>query len=153
MNEIPLPEIPPQQEASRLARLSILLIVTGFFVFLIGVYPDIIRLNTNPLVFGILQILTFLLGMGLMTLGSYLFLYTIIHHAREHRLRHDVGLRLVGTGYVFCAASALADILGFGSHNITSNETFYLGPVQVTGVLIGVAIILVGLFLYSMRVE
>ncbi len=153
MNEVPLPEIPPQQEASRLARLSILLTVTGFFIFLIGVYPDIIRLNINPLVFGILQILTFLFGVGLMTLGSYLFLYTTIHHAREHRLRHDVGLRLVGTGYVFCAASALADILGFGSHNITSSETSYLGPVQVTGILIGVTIILVGLFLYSMKVE
>jgi hypothetical protein len=129
------------------------LVVAGFFVFLIGVYPDIIRLNTNPAVFGILQILVSLLGIGLMTVGGYLFLYTTIHHAREHRLRHDVGLRLVGTGYVFCAASALADVLGFGSHNITSSETSYLGPVQVTGVLIGVTIILVGLFLYSMKVE
>jgi len=146
-------EIPPQQEASRLARVSISLIVIGFFTFLIGVYPDLVRLNANPQVFGILQILTFLFGMSLTTLGSYLFLYTTIHHAREHRLRHDVGLRLVGTGYVFCAASALADILGFGSHNITSSETSYLGPVQVTGVLIGVTIILVGLFLYSMKVE
>lgn len=146
-------DIPPQQEASRLARVSISFIVVGFFIFLIGVYPDIIRLNTNPSVFGILQILTSLFGMGLMTLGSYLFLYTTIHHAREHRLRHDVGLRLVGTGYVFCAASALADILGFGSHNIASNETSYLGPAQVTGVLLGVTIILVGLFLYSMKVE
>lgn len=146
-------EIPPQQEASRLARVSISLIVIGFFIFLIGVYPDLVRLNANPQVFGILQILTFLFGMSLMTLGSYLFLYTTIHHAREHRLRHDVGLRLVGTGYVFCAASALADILGFGSHNITSSETSYFGPVQVIGVLIGAAIILVGLFLYSMKVE
>ncbi|MBI5053036.1 MAG: hypothetical protein HZB52_07180 [Chloroflexi bacterium] len=146
-------DIPPQQEASRLARVSISFIVIGFFIFLIGVYPDLVRLNANPQVFGILQILTFLFGIGLVTLGSYLFLYTTIHHAREHRLRHDVGLRLVGTGYVFCAASALADILGFGSHNITSSETPYLGPVQVTGVLIGVTIILVGLFLYSMKVE
>jgi uncharacterized membrane protein YiaA len=146
-------DIPPQQEASRLARLSIFLIVAGFFVFLIGIYPDLIRLNTNPAVFGILQILVSLLGMGLMTLGSYLFLYTTIHHAREHRLRHDVGLRLVGTGYVFCAASSLADILGFGSHNITSSETSYFGPAQVTGMLIGTVIILVGLFLYSMKVE
>ncbi|MEK7442549.1 MAG: hypothetical protein AABZ78_17245 [Chloroflexota bacterium] len=146
-------DIPPQQEASRLARVSISLMVIGFFIFLIGIYPDLVRLNANPQVFGILQILTFLFGMSLMTLGSYLFLYTTIHHAREHRLRHDVGLRLVGTGYVFCAASALADILGFGSHNITSSETSYLGPVQVTGVLIGVTIILVGLFLYSMKVE
>lgn len=146
-------ETPPQQEASRLARISISLIVIGFFIFLIGVYPDLVRLNANPQVFGILQILTFLFGMSLMTLGGYLFLYTTIHHAREHRLRHDVGLRLVGTGYVFCAASALADILGFGSHNITSSETSYFGPVQVIGVLIGAAIILVGLFLYSMKVE
>ena len=144
-------DIPPQQ-ASRLARVSISR-WSWVLLFLIGIYPDLVRLNANPQVFGILQILTFLFGMSLMTLGSYLFLYTTIHHAREHRLRHDVGLRLVGTGYVFCAASALADILGFGSHNITSSETSYLGPVQVTGVLIGVTIILVGLFLYSMKVE
>ena len=146
-------DIPPQQEASRLARVSILLIVLGFFVFLIGIYPDLVRTQYQPASVWHFTNSHFSFGMSLMTLGSYLFLYTTIHHAREHRLRHDVGLRLVGTGYVFCAASALADILGFGSHNITSSETSYLGPVQVTGVLIGVTIILVGLFLYSMKVE
>jgi hypothetical protein len=140
-------------EPSRLARLSITLIIIGGFVMLVGIYPELIRLNANPQVFGILQIFTFLLGLGIVTLGGYLFVYNTIHHEREQRLRHDVGLRLMATGYVFCAASILADVLGFGSHNIIMEQQAYLGNVQFIGIFAGLGTILAGIFLYAMKVE
>lgn len=153
MNDLIPESVPPEQETSRLARASVTLIVIGWFITLLGLFPQLVRLNTNPLVFGILQIITSLFGLGTIVLGAYLLLYSTIHHERQHRLRHDVGLRLVATGYVFCCASALADILGFGSHNIATQDQAYFGVVQTTGIVVGIVIILVGMFLYRMKVE
>lgn len=138
-------------ELSRLGRFSVALVVAGFFVFVIGVFPDIIRLNITP-GFGVLQIITFLFGIGLMALGGYVYTYATRHRDREHRLRHEVGGRLIGTGYVLCIVSAIADIIGIGSHNIPESAPFF-GLWQSGGVLLGVLIITLGLFLYAMTVE
>ncbi len=138
-------------ESTRLARAAITLIVAGFFIFVIGIFPEIVRLNLTP-GFGIIQIFTFLLGMGLMTLGGYVYAYATRHRARERRLRHDIGIRLIATGYVLCCVSALADILGIGSHNIPEHLPFF-GLWQSGGVLMGVLVIVFGLFLYVMKVE
>ena len=141
----------PPPEGTRLARAAIALIVAGFFVFVIGIFPDIIRLNLTP-GFGIIQIFTFLFGLGLMTLGGYAYAYATRHRARERRLRHDIGVRLIASGYVLCCVSALADILGIGSHNIPEQSPFF-GLWQSGGVLMGVLVIIFGLFLYVMKVE
>jgi len=138
-------------ELSRLARLGVALIVTGFFVFIIGTFPDIIRLNLTP-GFGMAQILTFLLGIGLMTLGGYIYTYATRQRDRARRLRHEVGIRLIATGYVLCCVAAIADLIGIGSHNLPDTEP-YFGLWQSGGVLFGVLIIIFGLFLYAMTVE
>lgn len=140
---------PPEE--SRLARAAVALIVAGFFVFVIGVFPELVRLNFTE-GFGLVQIVTFLFGIGMMTLGGYLYAYATRHRARAHRLRHDIGLRLISTGYVLCCVSAMADLLGIGSHNIPEQQPFF-GIWQSVGVLAGVLVIVFGLFLYAMRVE
>ena len=140
---------PPEQ--SRMARFGIALIVAGFFTFVLGIFPDIVRLNLTPGM-GIVQIFTFLFGIGLMVLGGYIYAYTTRLRARTRRLRHEVGQRLIATGYVLCCASALADVLGIGSHNIPERDPFF-GLWQAGGVLIGVLVIIFGLFLYTMQVE
>ncbi len=151
-DSLPLVESRPPS-LSRLARLGVALIVAGFFTFVIGIFPDIIRLNITP-GFGILQILVFLAGIGLMALGGYIYTYATRQRARQHRLRHEVGVRLVATGYVFCVVSALADFIGIGSHNLPDTGTGpYFGLWQSGGVLLGVLIIIFGLFLYAMTVE
>lgn len=138
-------------ELSRLARFGVALIVAGFFIFVIGIFPDIIRLNITS-GFGVLQIITFLFGIGLMTLGGYVYTYATRHRDRERRLRHEVGVRLVATGYVLCIVSAIADVIGIGSHNIPEGAP-YFGLWQSGGVLLGVFVIVFGLFLYAMKVE
>ena len=140
---------PPEE--GRLARAAVALIVAGFFVFVIGVFPELVRLNFTE-GFGLVQIVTFLFGIGMMTLGGYLYAYATRHRARARRLRHDIGLRLISTGYVLCCVSAMADLLGIGSHNIPEVQPFF-GIWQSVGVLAGVLVIVFGLFLYAMRVE
>lgn len=136
---------------SRLARFAVAFIVAGFFIFVIGVFPDIIRLNLTPGI-GVTQILVFLAGIGLMSFGGYLYTYATRQRARQRRLRHEVGVRLVATGYVLCVVSAIADLIGIGSHNLPDG-TPYFGLWQSGGVLLGVLIIVFGLFLYAMTVE
>jgi hypothetical protein len=138
-------------ELSRLARFGVALIVAGFFIFVIGIFPDIIRLNITS-GFGVLQIITFLFGIGLMTLGGYVYTYATRRRDRERRLRHEVGVRLIATGYVLCIVSAIADVIGIGSHNIPEGAP-YFGLWQSGGVLLGVLVIVFGLFLYAMKVE
>jgi MFS family permease len=141
----------PSFENGRLPRAAIALIVAGFFIFVIGIFPDIVRLNLTP-GFGLIQIFAFLFGIGLMTLGGYVYAYATRLRARERRLRHDIGVRLIASGYVLCCVSALADILGIGSHNIPDSLPVF-GLWQSTGVLAGVLVIVFGLFLYVMKVE
>lgn len=141
--------IPP--ELGRLARVGVALIVTGFFVFVIGIFPDLIRLDLTP-GFGALQILTFLFGIGLMTLGGYVYTYATRQRDRQRRLRHEVGIRLIATGYVLCIVSAIADLIGIGSHNTPETGPFF-GLWQSGGVLLGMLVIIFGLFLYAMVVE
>jgi hypothetical protein len=57
----------------------------------------------------------------------------------------DVGLRLVGTGYVIAVFTGMADIFGLGSQPLPMVP--YFGPWQAVGVLIGQAVIALGLFM------
>ncbi|HLF00710.1 MAG TPA: hypothetical protein VI547_01945 [Anaerolineales bacterium] len=138
-------------ELSRLARFGVALVIAGFFIFVIGVFPDLIRLDLTPGL-GVAQILTFLFGIGLMALGGYVYTYAARQRARQRRLRHEVGMRLIATGYVLCIVSAIADTIGIGSHNIPETAPFF-GWWQSSGVLLGVLVIILGLFLYAMVVE
>ncbi|MBI4770822.1 MAG: hypothetical protein HY784_10545 [Chloroflexi bacterium] len=140
---------PPDPAESRLARASVALIVAGSFVFLIGVFPQIIALALTAGT-GVLQILVFLLGLGMMLLGAYLYLYATRRRALETSLREEVGKRLIATGYVFALASGFADVLGIGSH-VGGLQAPYFGWLQASGVALGVGVSTLGLFLYAAR--
>ncbi len=143
----PLPER-PNLSTSRLARFGVATVVFGFFVFVIGVYPDLIRLGITAGI-GLLQIGTFLLGITIMTLGAYIYAYATRHRALPRRLREDVGLRLMATGLVIAYTTGFADVLGIGSN--FGAERPLLGLVQAAGVALGVLVIVVGIFLYARR--
>jgi len=142
----PLPR--PDLSTSRLARFGVATVVFGFFLFVIGVYPDLIRLGLTPGI-GLLQIGTFLLGITVMTLGAYIYAYATRHRARPRRLREDVGLRLMATGLVIAYTTGFADVLGIGSNY--GAERPLLGLVQAAGVALGVVVIVIGIFLYARR--
>ena len=68
----PPPKVRPDRDdlsTSRLARFSVAVVVFGFTFFVIGVFPDLIRLGLTPGI-GLLQIGAFLVGISIMTLGA-----------------------------------------------------------------------------------
>src|SRR5690606_37793015 len=111
---VTLPER-PNLATSRLARFGVGTVVFGFFLFAIGVFPELIRLSITPGI-GLLQILVLLLGVTVMTLGAYIYAYATRHRAQPRRLREDIGLRLMATGLVIAYGAGFADVLGIGSH-------------------------------------
>ena len=144
----PVPAPAPDLGRSRLARLGVAIIVAGFFVFILGLFPELINLGITPGI-GLLQISLFLLGIAIMTLGAYTYAYATRHRARPRRLREDIGVRLMATGLVVAIATGFADVLGIGSH--FGAERPLLGPLQAIGIFLGVAIIGIGILMYSRR--
>jgi hypothetical protein len=138
----------PGLSRSRLARLGVALIVAGFFVFVLGLFPNLVRLDLTAGI-GLLQIGLFLLGITVMTLGGYIYAYATRHRARPRRLREDIGVRLMATGLVVAYATGFADLLGIGSH--FGAERPLLGPLQAIGIFLGVCIIGLGILLYARR--
>ncbi len=115
-------------------RLAVAVIVFGFFVFLIGLFPGLIRLDLTPGI-GLLQITVFLFGLSLMTLGGYLYVRARRPVPGPSRLPETIGVRLMGTGLVICFVTGYADILGIGSEQV--GEPLVLGPVQAAGIVLG----------------
>ena len=125
-------------------------IVLGFFIFVGGLFPQLINLDFTPGI-GILQIFIALIGITFTTLGAYLYAYATRHRAAPRRLREEIGLRLMATGLVLAYTSGLADVLGIGSHPATPVTRPHLGELQAGGVALGVLTIAAGVLLYSQR--
>jgi hypothetical protein len=138
----------PSFSTSRLARFGVATVVFGFFVFGIGVFPEVIRLSLTPGI-GLLQILILLVGASIMTLGAYIYAYATRHRALPRRLREDVGLRLMATGLVIAYGAGFADVLGIGSHY--GAERPLLGLLQAAGIALGLLVTIVGILLYARR--
>ncbi len=140
----------PGLERSRLARAGVTAVVFGFFIFVVGLFPQLINMDITPGI-GIWQVAVALVGITFMTLGAYLYTYATRHRALQHRLREDIGVRLMATGLVLAYAAGLADVLGIGSHPATPVTRPYLGEWQAGGVALGVLVVAAGILLYSQR--
>jgi hypothetical protein len=138
-----------QRNGSVRTRLGLTLTAVGFIVYIIGADPGIIGQDRSPII-GILQILVFLVGLGIMCVGGYVSL-SMGWHGQEKTIAADIGTRLVSTGYVIALGSAMADIFGFGSH--LRPLIAYLGNWQAVGVLVGEAVIAIGFLLYIPRLS
>lgn len=143
------PPLTPGIELSRMTRAAVASVIFGFFVFIIGLFPAIINLDTKPGV-GVLQLAVTLWGLGMMNAGAALWAYSERHRGTPRLLREDIGVRLIATGFVISAFSSLADVLGIGSHN-APRRLPYLGVWQQAGLAIGILVSVVGLLLYSKR--
>ena len=93
---------------------------------------------------GFIQIAVFLLGLALICMGGYVGLSALWGNEQRSILA-DIGSRLVGTGYVIAVFTGMADIFGLGSQPLPNVP--YFGPWQAGGVLIGQAIIALGLLM------
>ena len=82
-----------------------------------------------------------MIGLALICIGGYVGLVAM--WANEQRtITADIGLRLVGTGFVIAIFTGMADIVGLGSQPLPNVP--YFGPWQAGGVLISQLIIALG---------
>ena len=124
-------------------RFSLITVSMGSFIFAVGAKPNWFGWDRSPVV-GFIQIAVFLLGLALICLGGYVGLSALWGNEQRSILA-DIGSRLVGTGYVIAVFTGMADIFGLGSQPLPNVP--YFGPWQAGGVLIGQAIIALGLLM------
>ncbi|MCX7609857.1 MAG: hypothetical protein N2049_11670 [Anaerolineales bacterium] len=138
------PDTAPLHRPSRgRSWLSLFITLFGLLVFLIGIRPGFFGLDRSP-VMGFIQIATFTIGLGIISIGGY-FGLTGFWKTRNRTIAADIGSRLVATGYVIVVFAAMADIFGFGTQ--IRPQLPHFGPLQAIGVEIGQVIILIGFLL------
>ena len=121
-------------------RFSLICVGIGVLVFVIGAKPNWFSWDRSPVV-GFIQIAIFLVGMALICIGGYVGLAAL--WGKEQRsIIADIGLRLIGTGYVIAVYTGMADVVGMGSQPLP--DVPYFGPWQAGGVLIGQFVIAIG---------
>jgi len=124
-------------------RFSLISVGFGLLIFAIGAKPTWFGWD-RAVVVGFVQIAVILIGLGLISLGGYIGLSSL--WGREQRsIVADIGLRLIGTGYVIAVFSGMADVFGMGAQPLPENP--YFGPLQATGVLIGQFVIAAGMLM------
>jgi hypothetical protein len=124
-------------------RMGLIVVAVGTLLFLLGAEPGLFGQDRSP-VTGFIQILTFIVGLGLLCVGGYMSL-SAHWNGYQKTIAADIGVRLVATGFVIALASGMADLLGFGSQIYPKIP--YFGPWQEGGVLAGQAVIALGFLL------
>ena len=112
----------------------------GLFIFIIGAKPNWFGWDRSPVV-GFIQIAVFLIGLALICIGGYVGLLAL-WGGEQRSILADIGVRLVGTGYVIAVFTGMADVFGLGSQPLPNVP--YFGPWQAGGVAIAQIIIALG---------
>ena len=123
-------------------RFGLFLTIAGYLIFLLGARPGIFGLDRSRVI-GFIQITVFLIALGGISLGSHITLSSFWSRGKNSLLA-DFGLRFISTGYVICVFTALADVFGFGSHQLPN---VFFGPLQARGVEIGMIVIAIGIIM------
>ena len=121
-------------------RFSLICVGLGLFIFVVGAKPNWLGWNRSALV-GFIQIAVFLVGLALICLGGYIGL-SALWGKEQRTIIADIGLRLIGTGYVISVFTGMADVFGMGSQALP--KVPYFGPWQAGGVLIGQFVTAIG---------
>jgi hypothetical protein len=134
-------------------RFSLISVSLGLLIFAIGAKPNWFNWNRADVV-GFVQIAVLLIGLGLICLGGYVGL-SALWGKEQRSIVADIGLRLIGTGYVITVFSGMADVFGMGAQTLPDDNP-YFGPLQATGLLIGQFVIAVGFLMlipYHLRLN
>ena len=121
-------------------RFSLITVPLGLLIFAIGAKPDWFGWSQNETV-GFIQITVFLVGLALICLGGFVGL-SALWGKEQRSIIADIGIRLVGTGYVIAVFTGFADVFGMGSQPLP--RVPYFGPWQASGVMIGQIVIAIG---------
>jgi hypothetical protein len=122
-------------------RFSLITVGLGLLIFAIGAKPNWFGWNRASVV-GFVQMAVLLVGLGLICGGGFVGL-SALWGKEQRSIVADIGVRLIGTGYVIAVFSGMADVFGMGAQ-ILPDDNPYFGPLQATGVLIGQFIIAAG---------
>jgi hypothetical protein len=95
-------------------RFSFIAVIFGFFVFAVGAKPGWFGWDRSPVV-GFVQIAVFLIGLAMICIGGYVGLIALWGND-SRSIVADIGMRLIGTGYVISVFTGMADVFGMGSH-------------------------------------
>jgi len=123
-------------------RIGLTLAFIGYLVFLLGARPSLFGLDRSPVV-GFVQISVFLLGLAIISIGSYTTLNALWPEGKK-TIAAEIGSRLISTGYVICVFTGMADIFGLGSHPLPN---VFFGPLQAQGMALGIMTIAAGFLL------
>jgi len=133
---------------TRIRKIVILsLVILGLLLIGLAFVADYIELDLTP-GFGMIQMVTFLAGLTMLTLAAFLYLYSIRPKDAPNSLQADIGVRLGATGLVFVYVTGLSDLIGIGTHVNPVFERPFVGPLQIWGLIMGVIMIVAGLVLY-----
>ena len=121
-------------------RFSLVCVGLGLFIFAVGTKPNWFGWDRSSVV-GFIQIAVFLVGLALICTGGYVGL-SALWGKEQRSIVADIGLRLIGTGYVISVFTGMADVFGMGSQALP--KVPYFGPWQASGVLIGQFVIAIG---------
>jgi hypothetical protein len=124
-----------------------ILSVLGVLAILGAIVVEFFGLDLTP-GFGVLQTLSFLLGVTALTIAAYLAMSAGRPPDAPRSLQADVGIRLSLTGLVFCYVSGFADLINIGTHVEPQFERPYIGSLQLGGLVVGLLILLSGIVLY-----
>jgi hypothetical protein len=122
-------------------RFSLITVGLGLLIFAIGAKPNWFGWNRASVV-GFVQMAVLLSGLGLICGGGFVGL-SALWGKEQRSIIADIGLRLIGTGYVIAVFSGMADVFGMGAQTLPDDNP-YFGPLQATGVLIGQFVVAAG---------
>lgn len=119
----------------------------GIILSMLSLSADYIGLDLTP-GFGMLQMIALLIGITSMSIGLYGYIYGLRGRNAPRSLQADIGIRLGATGLVLAYTAGLSDLIGIGTHIQPNFERPYVGPLQISGMVLGILCISVGLYLY-----
>ena len=128
---------------------NIFILTTGILGLIFAGAPisaSIFGLDITP-GFGMIQMIQLLAGISLLTLSGFIYI-NFLREDEPNSLQADIGVRLGATGLIFAFVSGLSDLMGIGTHTIPAFERPFVGPFQLAGLGLGVALIIVGMILF-----
>ncbi|MGH2538558.1 MAG: hypothetical protein ACRDHL_14305, partial [Candidatus Promineifilaceae bacterium] len=126
---------------------SLILFILGTALTTLSLGAEMLALNLTP-GFGVVQMVQLLLGLTCLSLAGYLRIHSLRPPGTPRSLQADIGVRLGATGLVLAYVSGLADLIGIGTHIEPEFARPYVGPLQLSGLIIGVLMLTAGLLLY-----
>ncbi len=133
---------------TRIAQLGIVVGALGIILTVMGLFPGLTGLPPTPGI-GLVQIFTVLIGYTLLIWGALVYVKFTFYPFKHSTLAQQIGTRLALTGLVLAAMTALADVLGFGSHGAIIESQVFLGQWQAVGIILNFFLSSIGVMVYA----